>query len=303
MESRQRAFWQVPSMKIGVFSHCAIDTILVDGTEFERIGGAACYASLTARVFGANVLLATRFGSDFPVEKYLGRGNIAFSDALSPEPTTRFRIVVNGANRDLFLLGTCDEVPYQRLDADGTLVSPIFGEVSQKTLGMIKRDSSVTMLDPQGFVRKVDQTGRIYLAETDLDVTGVTALKAGVGEMACIAGGSGTDAMIRLRDRGVEHVLLTDSADITALSGGRFYSLRLPNKQVHDTTGVGDIFCTAFLCTMIRERDFLWALCFAAGAAQAALDSRDVGLGKIPGMGQIETNASYFYNTVGFRQA
>jgi sugar/nucleoside kinase (ribokinase family) len=104
-----------------------------------------------------------------------------------------------------------------------------------------------------------------------------------------------------LQKRGVKYVLHTDGADISALVGERLYSLRLPNKEIHDTTGIGDIFCSTFLCTMLRERDFLWALCFAAGSAQAALDTHGVGLEKVPSRGQVEINASYFYNTVRFR--
>jgi sugar/nucleoside kinase (ribokinase family) len=63
------------------------------------------------------------------------------------------------------------------------------------------------------------------------------------------------------------------------------YSITLPNKKIYDTTGVGDIFCSAFCCTMLKEKDFVWALCFAGGAAQAALESKDVGLLKIPKKG------------------
>jgi sugar/nucleoside kinase (ribokinase family) len=81
----------------------------------------------------------------------------------------------------------------------------------------------------------------------------------------------------------------------------RVYSITLPNKNIHDTTGVGDIFCAAFSCTMLKEKDYLWALCFAGGAVQAALESKDVGLLKIPKKGAIETNASYFYNLMKYR--
>jgi len=52
---------------------------------------------------------------------------------------------------------------------------------------------------------------------------------------------------------------------------------------------------------MLKEKDFLWALCFAGGAAQAALDSKQIGLLKIPQKSAIETNASYFYNLVKYR--
>ena len=52
---------------------------------------------------------------------------------------------------------------------------------------------------------------------------------------------------------------------------------------------------------MLKERDFLWALCFAGGAAQAAIESKKIGLEKIPQKGAIENNGSYFYNMVKFR--
>ena len=69
-----------------------------------------------------------------------------------------------------------------------------------------------------------------------------------------------------------------------------------------DTVGLGDILSAAFCSTMIKENDPLWAFCFACGAVQAARDSGKTGLEKIPNRGQTVTNASYFYNTVDFRQ-
>ena len=96
-------------------------------------------------------------------------------------------------------------------------------------------------------------------------------------------------------------MLLTDKSNVSLLVKDKIYSITLPNLHIHDTTGVGDIFCSAFTCTMLKEKDFLWALCFAGGAAQAALDSNNVGLQKIPKKGTVQTNASYFYNLVKFR--
>ena len=37
-------------MKLAVFSHCAIDTITIgNDSNYEQIGGAACYCGITAR--------------------------------------------------------------------------------------------------------------------------------------------------------------------------------------------------------------------------------------------------------------
>ena len=107
--------------------------------------------------------------------------------------------------------------------------------------------------------------------------------------------------LLKLQKKGIEYVLLTNKTDVSLLVKDKIYSITLPNKQIHDTTGIGDIFCSAFCCTMLKEKDFLWALCFAGGAAQAALESKNVGLQKIPKKGNIQTNASYFYNLVKFR--
>jgi hypothetical protein len=52
---------------------------------------------------------------------------------------------------------------------------------------------------------------------------------------------------------------------------------------------------------MLKEKDFLWALCFAGGAAQAALENKKISLEKIPQKGLIENNGAYFYNMIKFR--
>lgn len=285
-------------MKVGVLSHCAIDTIRIGREEFERPGGAACYCGLTARAFGADVHLATRYGGDFPADGCLG-SRIRRDGALSESPTTRFRIEIDGASRELYLEHSCEPVPHLELDVDGAIVSPIFRELAPDAA---RSAGGFVLLDPQGYLRRAGADGRISLERTSLDLGGVTALKASGGEMSCLADGDGTEQMRSLQDRGVKYVLRTDGADVSLLAKGRIYSLRLPNKEIYDTTGIGDIFCAAFLCTILREKDFLWAFCFAAGAAQAALDTHGAGLDKIPSRGKVEINASYFYNTVKFRR-
>ena len=50
-------------MKLALFSHCAIDTITIDGTNHEQIGGAACYGGLTARQLKFYFNLFTKFYS------------------------------------------------------------------------------------------------------------------------------------------------------------------------------------------------------------------------------------------------
>jgi len=287
-------------MKLAVFSHCAIDSITLEGSNYPQIGGAACYCGITAREFKFDVDLFTKFGKDFP-QQYLTDNKINFEDGESEKPTTRFAINITGADRTLKLENECEPIEYDRTDADGCLVSPIYHEITNEVFDRIKKDSNFTMIDPQGFLRRKDAENNVVLENTELDLTGISAIKVNPEEAKCIVNGTNDEMMFALQKKGAEHVLLTDKTDVSLLVKDKIYSIKLPNKNIYDTTGIGDIFCATFCCTMLKEKDFLWALCFAGGSAQAALDSKKVGLLKIPQRGQVQTNASYFYNLVKYR--
>lgn len=287
-------------MKLALFSHCAIDTITLGDQKYEQIGGAACYCGITARQFKFDVELFTKFGTDFP-KQYLTEHQINFTNAESEKKSTKFSINVDGSDRTLKLENQCDPIEYSSVNADCHLVSPIFHEVTDDVFSKIKKDSNFLFVDPQGFLRQTDSQNNIQLQKTELDLSGVNAIKINPEEGRQIVDGTNDEMMMALQKKGVEYVLLTDKTNVSLLVKDKIYSIILPNKQVHDTTGIGDIFCSAFCCTMIKEKDFLWALCFAGGAAQAALDSQNVGLQKIPRKGTVQTNASYFYNLVKFR--
>ena len=288
-------------MKIALFSHCAIDTITIGDSKYEQIGGAACYGGITARQFKFDVNLVTKFGSDFPYKQYLTDNKITFENAQSEKGTTRFSINIEGADRTLKLENQCEPIQYTKINADGFLVSPIFHEISSETLNEIKKDSNFLLLDPQGFLRRIDSEKNVILEDTDVDLTNVSAIKVNPEEAFHLTGKSNEESLKILQKKGVEHVIMTNKTEVSMLVNDQIYSITLPNKKIYDTTGVGDIFCSAFCCTMLKEKDFVWALCFAGGAAQAALESKDVGLLKIPKRGVVENNASYFYNLMNFR--
>jgi len=287
-------------MKLAIFGHCAVDAITLDNSNYEQIGGSACYCGITARQFKFDVDLFTKFGPDFP-KQYFTENKINLINSNSEKNTTKFGISITGADRTLKLEHECDPIDYSDVDADGHLVSPIYHEITNETLKKIKDNSNFLFVDPQGFLRQKDSQNNVFLENKNIDLSGVSAIKVNPEEAKCIVNGTPDEMMLALQKKGVEHVLLTNKTEVSLLVKDKVYSISLPNKQIHDTTGIGDIFCSTFCCTMIKEKDFLWALCFAGGAAQAALDSKNVGLQKIPKKGTIQTNASYFYNLVKFR--
>ena len=289
-------------MKLDVFSHCTIDTIQINDSKYVVPGGPACYCSLTARILKFDVRLHTKFGSDFPLVNYLTEQKIVFEDALSTKPTTQFILNLVNSERTLFLQNKCESISSVTLDTDSVIISPLFDEIPFELFEKIKKNANFVLLDPQGFLRRINSQNKIYLEQTNLNVSGISAIKVNSDELRSLTNSSNIDGIKILQKKGIDNVILTDKQNISLLSENKIYSITLPDIELNDTTGIGDIFSATFCCTMLKEKDVLWALSFAGGAAQAALESKQIGLEKIPSKGAIESNAYYFYNTVKFKE-
>ena len=289
-------------MKLDVISHCTIDTIEINDSKYVVPGGPGCYCSLTARSLKFDVKLHTKFGSDFTLSDYLTEKKIDFENSLSNEPTTQFILQIVNSERTLFLKNKCEVIDNIVLDTDSVIISPLFDEISLDLFEKVTNDASFVLLDPQGFLRRIDSENKIYLEHTDLNLSNVSAIKVNSDELNALTNSSNLDGIKILQKKGIDNVILTDKQNISLLSGNKIYSIELPDIELNDTTGIGDIFSAAFCCTMLKEKDILWALSFAGGAAQAALESGKIGLEKIPSKGAIESNAYYFYNTVRFKE-
>ena len=289
-------------MKLDVISHCTIDTIEINDSEYVVPGGPGCYCSLTARALKFDVKLHTKFGSDFTHADYLTEQKVVFENAFSTEPTTQFTLQLVNSERTLFLKNKCEIINNVILDTDSVIISPLFDEIPLELFEKIKNDVSFVLLDPQGFLRRVNSENKIYLERTDLNLTGVSAIKVNSDELKALTNADHLDGIKILQKKGIDNVILTDKQNISLLSENKIYSITLPDITLNDTTGIGDIFSAAFCCTMLKEKDILWALSFGGGAAQAALESGQIGLEKIPSKGAVESNAYYFYNTIKFKE-
>jgi len=289
-------------MKLDIISHCTVDTIEIDDLKYVVPGGPGCYCSLTARALKFDVKLHTKFGSDFTYTDYLTKQKIVFENALSTKQTTQFTLNLVNSERILFLQNKCEPISNITLNTDSAIISPLFDEISFELFEKIKNDVSFVLLDPQGFLRRINSEKEVYLEQTELDLSNVSAIKVNPDELRCLTNTSNIDGIKILQKKGIDNVILTDKQNISLLSKNKIYSITLPDIQLNDTTGIGDIFCATFCCTMLREKDILWALSFAGGAAQAALESKQIGLEKIPSKAAIESNAYYFYNTVKFKE-
>ena len=225
-------------------------------------------------------------------------------------PTTKFQIISQGDSRQLLLSDKCKPLTVkdiQDMKVDCWLVSPVIDELPQDVLAAIKQNrdkKNFVMLDPQGFLRLVDYKGYVTLKDKlELDLSGTDAIKVDSQEMAALTGGLlGVSGMRTLQSHGIEFVIYTEHRIVHLLHKKMHYWLSVNDIDTVDSTGVGDILCASFSCAYLREKDPIWAICFGAGAVKAALETREVGVAKIPSMSKIEQTASYFYNAIGFQR-
>ena len=279
-----------------------MDTIVYENEQYDAPGGPASYCSLTARKQKHDVNLYTKFGPNYPLEEFFKENKINIPDALSSQPTTRFKIELNGSDRKLFVENMCDKINFVDNDNDGVIISPVFDEISLETYSQIKNPDNFILLDPQGFLREKNSNNEISLKRTSLDLNNINAIKMNPDELYALTGLTGNDGIKQLQKLGIEYVIYTNKQEISLLVNDKLYTIFLPKMNLTDTTGIGDIFCSTFVCTMLKEKDFLWALSFAGGAAQSALESKAFGLEKVPEKNALESNGSYFYNIVEFKQ-
>ena len=210
-------------MKLDIFSHCTIDTIQINDSRYVVPGGPACYCSLTARILKFDVRLHTKFGSDFPLVNYLTEQKIVFEDALSTKPTTQFILNLVNSERTLFLQNNCEPISNITLDTDSVIISPLFDEISIELFEKIKKNASFVLLDPQGFLRRKNSENKIYLEQTDLNVSGISAIKVNSDELRSLTNNSNIDGIKILQKKGIENVILTDKQNISLLSENRIY--------------------------------------------------------------------------------
>ena len=300
-------------MKVAILSNLVVDEIVSrDMKSSQSLGGPAAYCGITASKFGFDTTLFTHFGKDLDTKylEYLKIQGISFNVTNSQDlPTTKFILRNFENDRELILESKCSALDIEEIKSaksDCWIISPVFDEVSLDLLQYLasaREKNQFIMLDPQGYTRSVDSAGRISIRSTiDIPINNVNGIKLDSQEISCFTNGlQGIDGMKKIHSNyKIDYVLYTEDQIIHLLERERRYWLKLPKIDTSDSTGLGDIIVSSFACTIVKEKDSVWAFCFAAGALTAALQTKEVGIKKIPSRSAIEENASYYYNIMNY---
>jgi len=300
-------------MKAAILSNIVLDEIVSrDLKSSQSLGGPAAYCGVTARKFGFDTTIFTHFGNDLGHQyiEHLKNQGVSFSNFHpSSLPTTRFVLKNFETDRELTLQSNCIPIDIEEIKnvkADCWIVSPVFDEVPVNILQYLvssNKEKNFVMLDPQGYTRTVDSKGRVSIRKKiDIPIHKVNGIKLDSQEISCFTNGlQGMEGMKKIRSfYGIQYVLYTQDQVIHLFEENKHYWISVPKHETPDSTGLGDIIASSFALTMVKEKDPVWAFCFATGALTAALQTKEIGIKKIPSRSAIEQNATYCYNTMNF---
>ena len=98
-------------MNVLVAGFMTIDKIELPVRTISSVGGPPTYAGLLCSRFGLDVMALTKIGVDFPDEQlvWLSRNGLQLRavDKSKTKKTTRFKLVVKGDDRALYLMERC----------------------------------------------------------------------------------------------------------------------------------------------------------------------------------------------------
>ncbi|NOJ29671.1 MAG: hypothetical protein DA328_05830 [Nitrososphaeraceae archaeon] len=302
-------------MRMTIISHLVKDSIIdKTGSVTFSIGGPPCYCGLTARKFGLDVLLITKFGKDFPYQdlNFLKNKGIQIKEsAKSNSLTTRFELTVKGFSRNLSLKSRCEPITKMDLDkvsTDGWIVSPVFNEISMELLQDItsRKNDEFIMLDPQGFTRRINSKGIVSVKKrlNDFKINKINAIKIDREELVCLSNGlTDIQGMKKIQSQySINFIIYTENRVIHLIDKNKHYWCEMRRIESPDSTGLGDIMSSAFTSSYLKEGDVVWAFCCGIGTAIAALKTKKTGINKIPEYKEIRQNSADIYNKIQYEQ-
>jgi len=273
------------------------------------LGGPPTYVSLVARQLGSKVAVISKVGKDFSKEYilWLKANNIDLSGLklVKEAWTTRFILKYKNGKRQLQLRNRAptifpEDVP-NSLNAKIIHISPVTNEVAKETVDRLRTLTDLLSLDPQGFVRKFDNKGKVHLKKwKNLAILEkIDIFKSTSEEMRAVIGLSNLRlAMRKIHELGVKVVLVTKGAKGSALFfEEKFYDIPLYRPKILlDPTGAGDTLIGAFLAEYVKGENPVWCACVGAGAASVKIES--IGSTLLGGKEEIYKRAAKIFKKV-----
>ena len=275
------------TLDIVTVGHLVIDLIRPTRNAQPTIslGGPPVFVSLAASKLGARVGVISKVGKGF--QKQLDRlqelnVDVSQVHVMADALTTSYALTYSAGGRTLRLRSKAP--PIEPCDVPSCLrakivhAAPVAGELPVGSVRQLKQKAPVLSLDPQGFMRKPNTSGRMRLeAPGDASLLGYCDIfKGSLHEARVLTGHSKLKSCIgRIRECGVRVILLTMGRNgaYACLDGDVFHIPACKPRVFKDPTGAGDAFAGGFLAEYVRGREPLWCCCVGSAAASFVVEA------------------------------
>lgn len=268
---------QIDILLIG---HLTRDLITNHPNSDYRLGGTVSFAAITALRLGRQPTVITRAALDTNLSELPPDVDLH----ILPSPTTTtFANVYTEHGRIQYCYTpaaaiTADEIPVTLRQPRAVLLGPLVNEIGGD-IPPIFSDSTLVVAVPQGWMRRWDETGRVYSKPWDsaeIILPHVDVLVLSLEDI--------DNDLARLEPffKHVPMVVLTEYRDGSTLyqrgEDGRMRETKIPPRPAKevDPTGAGDIFATAFMIRLQETGDPMQAARFANITASFGVEHEGV---------------------------
>ncbi|WP_437753487.1 PfkB family carbohydrate kinase [Sorangium sp. So ce1389] len=271
-----------------LIGHVTCDLLSADLQGGYRLGGTVSFAAVTVVRLGRAPTVVTRAAPSTDLSGLPAEAEVV----VLPSPaTTTFANVYTEQGRvqtchAQALAITASDIDERLRRPRAVLLGPLVGEIGADVAGLFD-DGTLVVATPQGWMRRWDETGRVYGKRWE----------NAEGILACL------DVLV-LSEEDIEHdlsrlepffervplVVVTESRDGSTLyrraahgGSGEVVKTRIPPRPARevDPTGAGDVFAAAFMIRLQETGDPVEAARFANVTASFGVEHE--GMTGIPG--------------------
>ncbi|MCJ7694759.1 MAG: PfkB family carbohydrate kinase [Anaerolineaceae bacterium] len=245
--------------------YLAIGHITQDLTNTgTRIGGTVTFSGLTAKKMGLKVGIVS---SCNPVIDTTELEDIQIS-ILPSENCTTFRNIPSPSGRIQYLYHTgalLTEIAIPEVWKSTPIVhlGPIFNEIDPQIVDAFP--DSLIFITPQGWLREVDETGKIHPKKWNLPKSIVNRASAIIISNEDVQ--NDEDQIMELAQQSSILIVTENNLGARIYWNGDVRRFSSPEVQVVEDTGAGDIFAAAFICRFVATNDPWEATRFAVSIA------------------------------------
>jgi sugar/nucleoside kinase (ribokinase family) len=262
----------------------SLDTNIIDGAKYRRLGGAVTYAGLTFARHGIDTSVTTTIGRrDRRILRRLSAEGLKVHAVLGEYSTVLTNYIAADERRQV--VRSCAAAISSPMFALGSAPLCVIGailptDIAEDGILAIERWGGRVALDLQGYTRMVLR-GRVVPGASGLlaRLLGVaTIVKADVNELRIVCNDLALDPEQLMARFGVDEMIETGGS-----RGGRVYVRGIKEyayaavavRRVRDTTGAGDVFFAAYLVARLAwQRTTAGAADYAAGIAARHVSGR-----------------------------